>query len=501
MTDDISPRSVFLESLKEGRQRLSSLADAEKLAAILELSKKAQLYSPKVAEELIDEGMESANRTATEDAVLLICEKAFWCFHNARVTDAASYADTALKGARQIGSESAEARALTIKGYIDDVKGGHKKASAWYTMALGKCSTVAMPGLLLDIGTSLSKQGEYAHALTAMSEAIALSQVLAEDTSSSEQEKLHQRNIHAETLSRLGAIYENIGDYDEASRVYDESIGIAERCGFGSVVYKACSRKTKLMLSLGRLDAAQKCLVKAENHVKEMEPEPRVRLFLANDWARIFGAAGLHEKALAKYREILYGGALDEGNDFIGYVTKYQADLFSEVIAGTIDALYRTGRVSLAEALADIKVQYSTIIRRFGIYEEFDKSREMEIVKNRLVILLDRVFEAKPMHLEYKGIEARYDPDRDKKAILIIRKTREVRIATSYFFILKCFVEHIGQPVTQRRIEEYLKEHGENIGGTGDSGTRTYVARLRKDYGFGDFIVRGPRGKGWKLVL
>lgn len=183
------------------------------------------------------------------------------------------------------------------------------------------------------------------------------------------------------------------------------------------------------------------------------------------------------------------------------YMIKYQADLFNEVLAGTVDALYGMGKISLSESLSDIKAAYSGVIKRFGIYEEFDKAHEMEILRSRLRSLLDRIFRAMPLRLEYKGFVAIYDPDKHRKAVLVMRGNREVRIAASFFFILKCFIENMGRFVTQSEIEQFLREHGENVGGGEDSGIRTYVARLRKDYGFEQFITRGPRGKGWKLEI
>jgi tetratricopeptide (TPR) repeat protein len=497
----VTGKNTLLKAIEKGKERIDRLTGNKKLTLILGLSETAKFVSEKVAEEIIDRGLDLTSQCFTEEAALLLCEKAFFCFHKSKITDAELYAGRALKFARAIKSGKAEVKALTIKGYIDDVKGNHNKASAWYTIALAKCTRLQKPAVLLELGTSLSKQGAYAQAWKYMNEAIRLLESRLKDKFISAQEKLRSRKILIELQSRLGVLYESMGDYDESMRLYDESIKIAEQYNLGNLIYKAYSRKMKLMLLLDRADEAERCLTTAEDYLKDMDVEPRISLFLANDRARIYRASMQYEKALEKYSEILYKEKIIKNEDQIDYMIKYQADLFNEVLAGIIDSLYAIGKVTISESLSEIRARYNDIIRKFGIYEEFDKSHEIETLKNKLKILLSRIFGNRPYHLEYKGIEVIYEPDKYRKAVLVVRKTQKFHIATSYFFILKCFIDNIGECVTQAKIEESLKEHGEHIGGGIDSGVRTYINRLKKDYGFDQFIKKCPRGKGWRLIM
>lgn len=394
---------------------------------------------------------------------------------------------------------------MILKGYLEDIQAQHKKATAWYFMALEKCSTSQRAGVLMDIGTSLSKQGEYDRAWLFMKRARRTTETLLTDPSVSGLENIRQNRIHVDVLSRTGALYEGIGDYDKAMECHNEAIQKAMQNSFADLVYKTYSRKMKLMLFLARYDEAEKCLLAAQEYLQKCRAEePRFALFIDHDWARFYRATKDYNKAMAKYKEILYGvhQGLPCDRNKIDYVIEDQADLFGEVAAGIVDCLYSIGRTRLSEALDDARSRYREYIKRFGIYEELDKRHETLIVRNRTMVLLDRVFELEPIAIEYKDIEITYDPERHTKAVLS-RGGAEFHLPPRSYYVIKCLMQNIGECVSQKQIEEFLKDHGENIGGGSsiDSGIRNYISRLRKVYGFDRFIVNCPRGSGWKLKM
>ena len=158
------------------------------------------------------------------------------------------------------------------------------------------------------MGTSLSKQGEYREAWLFMSEAIKAAKTMIKGKSLSKEDRLNQIRVQAEALSRLGTLDESIGDFDAAQRNYEQAISISQKYGFVWENYKALSRKVKLLLYLGKITEAEITLREAER-LPLSGHDPRVQMYIANDWARIYRASNppCHDEAIGKYLEILYG--------------------------------------------------------------------------------------------------------------------------------------------------------------------------------------------------
>ena len=80
-----------------------------------------------------------------------------------------------------MGDGGVQAWALIVKGYLCNVKTEHKKTSAWFTMALSKCTKSQKPYFLLNIGAYLRIQGEYSKALSFINQAKSLAKDLFND--------------------------------------------------------------------------------------------------------------------------------------------------------------------------------------------------------------------------------------------------------------------------------------------------------------------------------
>src|SRR5210317_2049349 len=124
----ISDKENLAASIEAGRQKLGEIKGTTKLEFAWRLSKWAgQYHSRKFAEEIINDVLELAKETSTEEAALLLGQKAYYNFANLNIPEATHYADLALKKSRDIRSNEAEAKALTVKGYLCDIKKEHKK--------------------------------------------------------------------------------------------------------------------------------------------------------------------------------------------------------------------------------------------------------------------------------------------------------------------------------------------------------------------------------------
>ena len=119
----------------------------------------------------------------------------------------------------------------------------------------------------------------------------------------------------------------------------------------------------------------------------------------------------------------------------------------------------------------------------------------MQIQKKRLIAELRRIFFKLPDFVEYKNIQAKYDPVKEKVTFTIGKK--EIKKARRYFLVFKCLVDKAGKHVTGEMLDDFVIKQGEPINKK-DSGLRVYVGRLIKDINLAQFLVP-HEGKGWML--
>jgi len=507
-TSDEQERMRIIEN---GKKLLRRYGGGQRLSFILELSKWTRRYFPRTtAEELIDAGRRLAETIPGEEAALIFCEKAFLCFSGDRIAEADRYAGKALRLSRDIGSKKAEAKALTIKGYVDDVNGEHKKATAWYTAALKKSTKLQRAGILLDLGTSLSKQGEFGRSWGFMNEAINLSGRLSADASLSEPERFRQIKILAESWSRLGTLNESFGDFDGAARAYDKALALAGEHSVWDTIYKTFSRKIKLMIMEGNLSEAERSLQQAESIYRgqKLYWDARIPLFLVHDRARLQRASKRYSKAMETYREILYGEPSDSAGNItkLAASTKPKADVFGEILTGIVECLHGLGKETLAESLSNAETKYKSILGKTGIYEHMDKSHKLETHREKIRVLLEQIFLNLPGSVAYAGVQAFHEPG-EKKALFKTTAGKKIPLAARYFYIFKYLVDsiHHGAFLSAAEIESYLMEEmgRENFGHSNDRGIRNYVSRLEKKLQLDKrrLLIRRPsaKGGGWKL--
>jgi tetratricopeptide (TPR) repeat protein len=310
---------------------------------------------------------------------------------------------------------------------------------------------------MLDLGTSLSKQGEYSQAWSLIEQAKSLANDLSEDTSLEDNERMKFRRIVAEAYSRLGPVYEGIGDFDAALRAYDKALSLSTQNRFTNEIYKIYSRKTKLYIMLESFSEAEATLKRAGELLQESRDiDPRSFLYLDHDWARLFKDSKQHEKALNKYRQILFEDTNDAQtglkrlNDFMDN----QADIFSEILKGIAECLDASDHITEAEIINNEEALFSELKQQTGIYSENDRIFKLRIQKNNLRAALKRIFFKEPDLVEYKNIRAEYDPE-EKKTIFKFGEV-EIKRSKRYFLVFKCLVDNAGKRVSGRILDRFL---------------------------------------------
>jgi len=499
----LSSREDLVEAIETGRQKLGQIKEGSRLEFAWRLLKWAgQYHSRKSAEEIINDVLQLAKETSTEEAALLLGQKAYCNFANFNIPEATHYADLALKKSRDIRSNEAEAKALTVKGYLCDIKKEHKKTSAWYTIALAKCTKLQRPGLVLDLGTSLSKQGEYSQAWSYINEAKSLANDLSDERSLEDVERKNLKRIVVESYSRLGPVYEGIGDFDAALRAYDKGLSLCMQHGFTNETYKIYSRKTKTYIMLESFSEAEAALKKADEVLQESkDADPRSFLYLAYDWACLYKESKQHEQALTKYKQILFVDTIDAPQTWFKRLHDFmdtQADIFSEIVKGIAECLYATGRITEAETINRGEALFSELKQQTGIYEEKDRKSKLQNQKNSLSTALRQVFFNDPDFVEYKNIQAQYDPEEGKATFIIGEE--EIKKSRRYFLVFKYLVDKAGKHVTGKKLDGFVSSHGYFLT-EGNSGLRNIVKKMRTEISLAQFLEDPAKhgGSGWML--
>lgn len=496
-------KDALLLTINMKRQTLSRLSGRKRLAAALSLLELTKQHSTQAVSDLIKEHLVIAEETPCEEAAILFGEKAFLAFQQGALPETERYANKALRVARTCGSKRGETKALTLKAYLEDVRGQHKKVAALYTKALQTASRLERPGLIMDLATSLSKDGDYARSIELMQDALSQSKTLMTDPKLPKTERARQTRIYVEAWSRLGTVNESIGDYDAAEGAYENALSSSKKYGFVWEQYKALSRKFKLMLFRGNLQEAEQCLRTAEQ-LPLSGLDARAPLFLAHDRARFYRAVGRYDEALQKYRQVLWGnGETDERarGRHLFHVMQDQVDLFQETLAGIPECVIATGRARLAERLSEVARAYDDAVSGAGIYREADKRAGIAKQWKRLTPLVAEVFDQAADVVRYRHLVVRMITG--KRNAIVEGVGRPFTLTYRAFLILKLLVERKGC-VTRQEMERYWSQHGEHAGGSSgeQTGVRVYLKRdLRGKLQLGDYLEECPKGMGWKLAF
>ncbi len=248
-------------------------------------------------------------------------------------------------------------------------------------------------------------------------------------------------------------------------------------------------------------DAAEKLLSRAEEvNKKKNGMEPRDRLFLNHDRARLYKDSGRYEEAMKRYEKILFEKSDDGLNnaDRLNSFMEHRADIFSEILTGIAKCLLGEGRIIESENLYSEKSKLKEI-RVTGIYGEIDKHDKLEMQKNKIRILLNQIFLNETSVVEYKDIRAEYNPETDNTIFKFSKKVIKKR-SRRFFLVFKCLVENTEKCVSEKMLNQFVLDHGESIN-KDDSGLRMYVGRLKKEILLDRFIELCPKhkGGGWQL--
>jgi len=495
-------RENLPQAVRKLRKDLMRLRGEKRLDATFSLAKWAESnISQRLAEDVLDDVIEVAKNSYSEVAALILAHKAYYRFLDFEIPNAENYVNLALSRSRAIESDEAETKALVLKGYLCDGRKEYKKSSAWYTIALAKCTRSQEPNLLLDLSKSLSNQGDYRQAWSIINKAISLALGPSFDRSLESDVTSDQDKFLAKAYSGLASVLEGIGDFSEAISYYDKALAHSLSCGFFHELYDIYSLKLKFLIMLEDYDRVESLITQTEKVFNENnEVEPRVLFLFKNDWARLYKVRKNYEEALIKYKEMLFDKLSDDslGFKFLNSIMDNQANVFSEILLGIAECLYSDGRIRDSEIVYSEEAKFSDLKQKAVIESEIDRSTELDMQKKRIRSILRRVLLNESDIVEYKNILAKYSHVEDKTFFKIGKS--EIKRSRRYFLVFKCLVHYAGKCVSGKMLDNYVREQGESLSEY-DSGLRSYVGRLKKDIKLAQFFDRctASEGKGWKL--
>ncbi|MFC1827060.1 tetratricopeptide repeat protein [Thermodesulfobacteriota bacterium] len=437
--------------------------------------------------------------TSTEKAALLLYQEAYYHYAIGDIPKATYLSDLALKGSRDIGSSEAENYSLILKGCLCDAKKEHKKASTWYAMALAKCTKFKRPSLMLNMGISLSKQGEYSEAWSLINQAKSLAKDLSDDMSFDDIERTGFKRIVAEAYLHLGQVQEVIGDFDGALRTYDKGLSLSMQYSFTTITSKLYLYKAQANTKLGRDSEADDTMEKAFDVLGEggeFDPNSRFDYYLYV--INMLKNEKQYEPALKFYKVLLFGDSTDaqtESKNLNGFMEN-KTNTFLEIVQGIAVCLHATERIAEAEIISREGAKFSQLKQQTGIENESDRDYKLQIEKKSLGAELRQVLFDDPDFVKYKNIQAQYYSDEEKKYTVFKTDEKEIVMARRYFLVFKCLVKNAEKRVSERMLESFAREEGEHL--ADPSGLRGYVGRLKKAINLDQFL-EDHGGKGWIL--
>jgi tetratricopeptide (TPR) repeat protein len=497
------------DEVERSKKHLEELSGPKRLAFLLKMNllKVAKFYSRDVAEDILNENFGLIEVENSKEAAQLLVIKAYIASINTDLDEAKIIVEKALSKARAVQSPQLEAAALAIKGYHKETEKQYDKAVDYYLKALNQVSEVFKADVLRQLGICYGKHGNYPLARHYLDETIKQTEDIINSSSVSADQKSNHLEIQTDTLSRLATIYEGLDDLESAEKAHDKAIGMARDNNFILALYRALSRKVKFFILTNKYDLANTFLTEAESLSAERF-DPGVPLYVAQDWARLFRFSAKNnddrQKALNKYREILYGDfedKLDRDNRVLSLM-KNMSILFDEVTSGIYECLIMMRMREedvLAKKLKEAMDSYNTVLAESGIFVEIDKRGKLDKERENIIEILEVILE-KPHEIFYKDIFARYKRG-DKHAIATFSSSgKKIEFSEKAFFIFECFYKNKGKCVTEKEILNYWEDNGVPFD-PASSGFSTALNRdLIERLGLAPYIKKCPKPEGWQLL-
>jgi tetratricopeptide (TPR) repeat protein len=426
----------------------------------------------------------SALKLDQDDAVFadLLARKAWCLFWLGRPADAWDVLQNARQAAEKSGNAAALVRVFLVSGYVMDVRGEHERAFAWYTRAFDQADDAMKPHVLVEMATSLSKQGRLAEAISRFKEAMGL--LVPRDAK-------HER-LRFHILSRWAVALENLGDQQEALRLQDEAIAVARALGDVEAEFSALSRRVRTTLSAKRFDEARADLAAAEPLAAQAR---RGALHFAHDMARFHRAKGEWTAALNKYLEAM---RLLPASPEI--VTAF-ADIWGEILDGLEETLER-GQLDGVDLVRAAHADLATACSSTGIYggqpvtlDERRRRAAASADRLRDLLLGDNAKTFTAAGYVFNLVTGTATP--------LVAGGVPIRLDDQAKALLACLFDAPDHTASMADILSYSRKHGAPIPTAGAA--RKVAQRLRKRLGVGSGkVVRGLRGApggGFALVV
>jgi len=493
----LSSRKDLVEAIETGRQKLGQIKKGSRLDFAWRLLQwAAQYHSKKYAEEIINDVLELAQETSTEQAALLLGQKAYYAYRNFDAPEATRYANLALKKSRDIGSNKAESESLIVKAFLSEDKLEHKKASAWYTMALAKCTKLQRPGLMLKLGTSLRRQGEYSQAWSLINQAQSLAGDLSNDLSLDDIERMKCKRTVLKAFVQLGIVHEDLGDIDGAFHAYNKGLSLNKDGKLKSDNFKGTAEV--IVTPVSKTEAPQpkagKTLYEGRGNysiISYYQEYGRLRSLMT---------AKQYEDALRVSRKVLFEGAVDAQYDFkrLNDFMDNHTDIFIEIVHGIAICLHATGRIIESKSISKAEALYSELKQQTGTDNKSDRDYKLRNQKISLGSALRQVFFNDPDFVEYKNIQAQYDPEEDIATFIIGKE--KLKKSRRYFLVFKYLVDNAGKHVTGKMLDRFVSSKGYVLT-EGNSGLRNIIKKMKTEISLAQFLEDPAKykGSGWML--
>jgi tetratricopeptide (TPR) repeat protein len=411
----------------------------------------------------------------------LLARKAWCLFWMGRNDDAWNVLPNAREAAEKCGNVKALVRVFLVSGYVMDVRGEHERSFAWYKEALERADETTKPHVLLEMATSLSKQGRLADAVAHFKEALSL---LVPDDAKHERLRFH-------ILSRWSVALENLGDLREALRLQDEAIAIARAAGDVGSEFTAWSRRARTDIAAKEFDDARTDLAAAKLLVPKAH---RGALYFAHDSARLHRAAGEWDAALDRYRDAVR--LLPSAAEIItGF-----ADLWGEILDGLMETFARK-RLGGVDDVRLAKADLMAARTAAGIYDA--ESTTLDERRARAAASAELVRRRLLGHERNSFVAASYVFDLKAGTATPVAGGAAILLQAQANVLLACL---FAAPRHMASMKDILAYSGKSVAPIPSAtAARKVVQHLREDLEIGaEDVVRGRRGApggGFALVI
>jgi len=484
----------LISKIDTGIKRLDRLAGKSRLSFLLKFLKIVRLHSDELADNLINDNLILIDKIHSEESARLLIIKSFFCLQNNRIGDSLQYVNRAYELARRINSKQAEVLAIIFIGYINVLMTQYKKAAAWYTNALEKCSKYERSIIHVLLGASYIKKGEFDRALINIRQGIQFSQKLLDNKSTSKEEKINQLisvSAGCTHLRHLSFIMNDYGAREDASFIEAKAHACIE---FDSEYFKALTGPSKInvlreLVMEGLIKKLHIALFAKESdtgHLKSLYSKVQ-SLDLSS--------------SLQEYINILFGSSLnaDIKDQYLFDLMFNHPELVMQILSKLQIHFISSGSDIKADLFNTVLDSYKLILADMDMIINSLSDGRVRYQMQNIITKISNILG--PREVACEDIIAEYDPE--SKDAFYTKNNNKLPLSERSYLILECLAKSEGQRVTKKELEQYLIDHkAYHFKNHGELGVRTYINRdLRKKLGLGDFIetVRDAKG-GWKLV-